>query len=719
MEVRRSFARIDACWAALAARLLGRGLSLDEAAAAGGSAVEEVLFASLCRRRDVAAAAERAGWIEPPARLAQRHGLDESELRPAAASLDETVTSRGADTSPELLGEVHQRLLGRRLARSRSGKLAVRTRREPRRARGAYYTPDYLAQYIAGLAVSTRLENRGDAPPEVVAIVDPSCGGGAFLIAAARTLRRRGVGAERTARSLYGMDVDPAAVRAAQRAVWLEIVAGERSSPQSLPDAGDLACLLAERIVCRDALADETAREFAGRFDVVLGNPPYLRELDAKPLFDRIAGTELGRSCRAPRMDLCHYFLYRGLELLRPGGVLSFLLGAYWTAGRASGNLIALLRDACRIDEVFLLDRLKVFPGLSGRHLVLSVSKGSRGGPTRIKRPKDLNTGSAEPVVRGVTAVECFWKTPGELFRDGRLDLEPPDPRLAALDRWPALGGLGAVRQGIAENPAAVTGKMNARHGNRWQTGEGVFALTPEEVAGLGLSERERDVLRPYHDLCDLGRYDLAESPSRVLVYATAQTWPEAGQYPTLRDHLARFRPILESRRETRLGRRAWWQLHWPRDEAIWQGPKVIAVQMGPRPAFVPAAGPVYVPFSVNVFVPDRTRSEHLNYFAAVLNSRLLCDWYRRRAKRRGVGLEINGHLLARTPVRTIDFARPADVARHDRLVALVDEMLAIHRGLRSGPDVPQRAELERRRTQVDAQIDAVVEDLYGVDRPT
>ena len=71
-----------------------------------------------------------------------------------------------------------------------------------------------------------------------------------------------------------------------------------------------------------------------------------------------------------------------------------------------------------------------------------------------------------------------------------------------------------------------------------------------------------------------------------------------------------------------------------------------MAIQMAARPSFVAAERSVYVPFSVNVFVPHEGRPEHLYYFMAILNSRLLWKWFQHYAKRRGVGLEINGNVL-------------------------------------------------------------------------
>jgi hypothetical protein len=200
------------------------------------------------------------------------------------------------------------------------------------------------------------------------------------------------------------------------------------------------------------------------------------------------------------------------------------------------------------------------------------------------------------------------------------------------------------------------------------------------------------------------------------LIYSTRHTCPEVDAYPNIRAHLLRFRKIMEARRETRSGANSWWQLHWPRDESLWRSRKILSVQMGARPAFVSAERPVYVPFSVNVFVPFDQTEEHLHYITALLNSRLMWKWYRHHAKRRGVGLEINGNVLARTPVRTIDFSDPADKARHDRMVALVGRMLAAKQQLAAATGTKQERHLyERKCAATDEQIDALVCELYGL----
>jgi hypothetical protein len=70
--------------------------------------------------------------------------------------------------------------------------------------------------------------------------------------------------------------------------------------------------------------------------------------------------------------------------------------------------------------------------------------------------------------------------------------------------------------------------------------------------------------------------------------------------------------------------------------------------------------------------------------------------------------------VLGRAPVRTIDFADPAQRARHDRLVELADEMAALAAQLRQATDADRPGLLER-QGHIDRTIDEAVYELYGL----
>jgi len=553
--------------------------------------------------------------------------------------------------------------------------------------------------------------------------------------------------------SVFGVDLDPEAVELAKQALVLTMDEGSRdSSDKSVGNAlrgvpgrdtvasmairgtprrafptdfypGIMQCHwetfaeLASNLRCGDSLlVPGVVRVPGDGFDAVVGNPPYRRERGSKSLLENLAGTAFGEKYRAARMDLWYYFAHRSLELLRPGGVLSFIVSAYWTAGAGAEKLVASLQRDAHLDELFLLDNLPVFPKVAGRHMIVRLVKQRSDRPTTIKRAPRGSAATAEALVTGALPATVFEKSAEQVFRAGRVDLEPPaDSILARLDRWPPLGELGMVRQGIAENPAAINAKTNAAFGNRWQAGQGVFALRPAELERLDLSSRERALLRPYYDPGDVARYAVADRPSLHLIYSTKSTCPDIGQYPRLQAHLERFRPIMEARRETRQGSNRWWHLHWPRDEAVWQSSKILCLQFARRPSFVAVERPAYVPFSVNVVVPRATTPESLSYLCGLLNSRLLWTWYEHHAKRRGVGLEINGRVLARTPIRRIDFSEADQRTRHDEIAGLAQTMLDLTRQHRTASTAPQEAALAEQLEAADRRLDLLVYHLYGL----
>lgn len=70
---------------------------------------------------------------------------------------------------------------------------------------------------------------------------------------------------------------------------------------------------------------------------------------------------------------------------------------------------------------------------------------------------------------------------------------------------------------------------------------------------------------------------------------------------------------------------------------------------------------------------------------------------------------------IAAIPIRTISFDDPADVARHDKMVALVERMLALHEKL-AAATIPADKELYQRQIEATGrQIDALVYKLYGL----
>lgn len=107
-------------------------------------------------------------------------------------------------------------------------------------------------------------------------------------------------------------------------------------------------------------------------------------------------------------------------------------------------------------------------------------------------------------------------------------------------------------------------------------------------------------------------------------------------------------------------------------------------------------------------------------YLLGILNSKLVFAYYKRIASVLG-DADKGGRLrwftqeVVKIPIRPVDPANPADVARHDQIVSLVDQMLGLNKKLAESK-VPQTTEMLRRQIEsTDRQIDQLVYRLYDL----
>lgn len=508
-----------------------------------------------------------------------------------------------------------------------------------------------------------------------LAILDPACGDGAFVVPLLNRLAEQlcVTNEDSLARlsivhdHVYGVDSDPEAIHCVRQRVseWIGPLAPSQ----------DVERVLASHFPCGDALLgndwtnseqlpavnDRQAIDWgesfpsvaaAGGFDLVIGNPPYRRERDSKSDFDRIAASSLGQ-WREPRMDLWHYFLHRGLDLLKPGGRLAFIVNSYWISTTSAKRLRERIASETTLEEIMMLGAAPLFQGVSGQHMIFRLCKQIE--PETACRVHDLSSLSQDQIKHSLSheVAEPSTIPQSELWQGNQRQLQisasPPQTT------GPLLGDFYEVRQGIAENPPFVTRKAALELGDAQLAGRGVFVLTDHEVDRLQLNDDERALLRPYYALSAIERFQVAAKPTHHLLYLTRQTAPSLEQLPQLARHLEPFKAILNRRREVRSGQIAWWHLHWPREERLFTAPRILSLQMGATPRFAYAEQPTYIGFSMHVITSPATQSVQPNpslpALTAILNSSRAQRWFESHAKHRGAHLDISGTILKQFPL--------------------------------------------------------------------
>lgn len=235
-------------------------------------------------------------------------------------------------TTARDLGAAHERLLERTPALDASGRFVLRRGRgHARKATGSYYTPAPLVEHLLDEALEPTIGEVLEGGGEVrsIRVCDPACGGGNFLIAAARRIAGRipgldpGAALAAAAGCVHGMDRNELAADLCHFCVWLEC-----SSP------GAPAAAPRGNFACGDALLAEWPGRFPavfgrGGFDVVVGNPPFLNQLGAATATarDEAAALKL-RYPGAVRAytDPAALFLVLATRIARPGGRAALVL---------------------------------------------------------------------------------------------------------------------------------------------------------------------------------------------------------------------------------------------------------------------------------------------------------------------------------------------------------------------------------------------------------
>jgi hypothetical protein len=217
--------------------------------------------------------------------------------------------------------------------------------------RGAVFTRPEVAAAILDLSGYTT-----DRPLHRLRLLEPAFGGGDFLLLAVERLLsawRRDGGSTKTAQSDLRDTIRAVELhRESVESVRMRLLAMLESAGIKAEDA---EALCHSWLICDDFLL--TA--LPGEFDVVVGNPPYVRQ-------ERIPAALLAEYRQRyrtlfDRADLYVPFYERALDLLAPGGRLGFICANRWVKNRYGGPLRAKISDGFALLHYIDMENVDAF----------------------------------------------------------------------------------------------------------------------------------------------------------------------------------------------------------------------------------------------------------------------------------------------------------------------------------------------------------------------
>ncbi len=467
-----------------------------------------------------------------------------------------------------------------------------------------------------------------------------------------------------------------------------------------------------------ESAVDSSASDARNGFDLLIGNPPYIRLQTLKKVAPHLVEYYKHRyqTARKGNFDLYVVFVERGMELLNASGQLAFILPHKFFNAEYGQSLRALISREEEDKKAYAKFRLthlrqvvyfgdqQIFPGATNYVCLLFLAKA------------------------GATA--CRWvradDLPAWLATQRGPETKLPAARITSAEWNFAVGSGAALFERLQRMPVKLGDAADIFVGLQ-TSADDVFIMNfvSETARTITLESKaleqnwtfEKDLLHPVVSGTDVSPF--AALPSRQFIlfpYAIENEQAEliplkdlSDSWPRTAEYLKKNKCRLEDRENGKLSGTAKWHGYiYLKNMTRQNSPKLCV----PRLVEYLHGGADFdgSHFLDNVDVGgvtfhDSATSHSLAYLLALLNSRLL-RWFfpQVSAPFRGGFRSANKQFLSLVPFRPIDFEQPSEREAHAALVELAERILSA-----------KRANSSADTTALEREINERVYRLYGL----
>ena len=296
-----------------------------------------------------------------------------------------------------------------------------------RKKDGVFYTPEYITKYIVENTLGkmcndkreelnllnitapvnpkklTKAEQQTKDNLEIykdwlfnLKILDPACGSGAFLNQALEYLIKEHkqlqydlalmgdlfssytVEESVLEHNLYGVDINEDAVEIAKLSLWLRTAKKGRALTS-----------LADKIVCANSLLEMPFEE--NSFDVVIGNPPYVRVQGLKSNYEDESKLYEQKFVSATgKYDLYALFMEQSFKMLNPKGKLSYILPHKFLISDFGNGIRGFLAENNAVENLLHFGSEMVFEDASTYTCIITLSHDNQKLNFKSISPKDI-----------------------------------------------------------------------------------------------------------------------------------------------------------------------------------------------------------------------------------------------------------------------------------------------------------------------------------------
>ncbi|EFU6098625.1 class I SAM-dependent DNA methyltransferase, partial [Campylobacter coli] len=248
-------------------------------------------------------------------------------------------------------------------------------------------------------------------------------------------------------------------------------------------------------------------------FDLIIGNPPYIKEAENKELF---TNTKKLRTYQG-KMDIWYHFVGRGFDILKNNGYLAFIATNNWVTNSGAKKLRNIVLEESQILSLVDFSSFMVFDSASIQTMIMQFQK--------IKPPKNYEIHFSKittqtPIYDDAINLLKNEKTQNneilkinltpKKFIDKTLNFTKSDYE-ELFNKIQKYGKFyleeREVAQGIVYPQENINKKSLEILGNNFYLGQGIQKLTNEEVENLNLLKNEKILLKPIFESDNIQKY--------------------------------------------------------------------------------------------------------------------------------------------------------------------------------------------------------------------
>lgn len=678
---------------------------------------------------------------------------------------------------PEILGNVYEQFLGKVIRLTKGHQAKVEEKPEVKKAGGVFYTPEYIVDYIVEDTIGKLCKDKTPNKVSKLKILDSACGSGSFLLGAYKYLLQwhrdyysnqkdkkrlkdkiyEGKNGEWhltiqekkriLLNNIYGVDIDAQAVGVTKLSLLLEVLEGENRDAleaqqklfkeRALPDLGsNIKCgnTLIGPEIFNDPSLELTGEDikrinpfdweseftdiFAiGGFDAVIGNPPYIRIQALKEWAPQEVEfyKENYHSASKGNYDIYVVFVEKGLDLLNEKGLLGYILPHKFFNAKYGQQLRSIITEGKNLNKVVHFGDQQVFEKATTYTCLLFLNKSPR---------KKFDFVKVEDLTK--------WRICEEAI-EGEVSTNKVND-----DEWNFVVGHGAdIFYKLNQMPVKLADITERIFQGCITSADPIYLFKEyhEEIDGTrevyskGLDKWvgiESEIIKPVIRSGNIKRYQANPTAFVLFPYevknchARILTKEEIKKsFPKAWLYLKQNKTFLENREKGKFKDLEWYRFGRTQNLGMWEQEKIMVPYMITELS-------AYLDNSDNFYFINVTTGGYgitlkegyrsLKYLCGLLNSSLL-DFYLKLISTnfRGGYFAANKQFIEKLPIRSINFDDPDDVARHDRMVTLVKQMLHLYKDNETARTPQDKELIQRQIDATDKQIDTLVYELYDL----